>query len=39
MKNLNLVAGWDHKTDKLIQNRIVKTRIEELRANHAANLV
>jgi cell division protein ZapA (FtsZ GTPase activity inhibitor) len=38
-KNLHLVANWEHKTDKLIQNRIVKTRLEEMRHRYAGNLV
>jgi hypothetical protein len=38
-KNLNLQAKWEHKTDQLIQNRIVKSRIEDMRSHYQANLV
>ena len=38
-KNLSLVASWEHKTDKIIQTRIVKTRLDEMRKDYQANLV
>ena len=37
-KNLFLKANWESKTDKLIKNRIVKNRIEDMEKRRASDL-
>lgn len=33
-----MTAQWEHKTDKIITKQVVKGRLQELRAQHRANL-
>lgn len=37
-KNLTLTAQWEHKTDNMINKRIVSNRIQEIRGRYVANL-
>ena len=37
-KNLYLKANWESKTDKLIQKRIVKNKIEDMKKRQSTDL-